>query len=298
MTVTVEDGALDEVPTAELTARRSVTSAALAVVAILLLSVVLDLASVSRLTHRAAQSAGFATLRSELAHGTAPVSQLDGDGQLLADGAPVAILNIPQLGLHDEVVFNGTTSAVLTKGPGHERDTVLPGQAGQSVLFGRAAAFGGPFGKIDRLRVGDRFTVTTGQGVATYSVLDRRTAGDPSPSLAVGHGLLTLTTARGAAFAPSGVLRVDAALVSTVQPTPPLVALGPLSSAERPMAGERSALLPLVLWLQAALLVALGAVFAWYHWGRWQTWLAFGPLACYVGLCTADQIGLLLPNLI
>ena len=69
-------------------------------------------------------------------------------------------------------------------------------------------------GIIDNPILGDRFTVTTGQGIATYSVLDRRTAGDPSPSLAVGHGLLTLTTARGAAFAPLGVLRVDAALVS------------------------------------------------------------------------------------
>ncbi|MFT2675577.1 hypothetical protein ACMWQR_28500, partial [Escherichia coli] len=66
--------------------------------------------------------------RAQLQAGTAPVSEGDFEDNLLKDGVPVAILSIPQLGI-DEVVAEGTTSGVLMKGPGHRRDTVLPGQA-------------------------------------------------------------------------------------------------------------------------------------------------------------------------
>lgn len=278
-------------------AGRSVAAAALGIVAVLVIAFVVNLVLVSRLTHRSAQQAGFNAMRAELAEGTAPVSRLDSAGKLLAPAAPVALLNIPQLALKNEVVFNGTTSGVLTKGPGHQRDTVLPGQVGESVIFGRAAAYGGPFGELGKLHKGDRFTVTTGQGQATYDVIDSRRAGDPSPALGAGHGMLTLTTADGTAFIPSGVLRVDATLVSTPQPAASPSLAGPLTSAEAPMGIEPAALLPLVLWLQGVLVVALGAVLAWYRWGRWQTWLVFGPLALFVGYFTANQITLLLPNL-
>lgn len=285
-----------QVSTTPVPASRSITAAALGIVSVLLLALVLNLVLLSRLTHRSAQQAGFNTLRAELAQGTAPVSQLDSNGKLLESGAPVALLNIPQLGLKNEVVFNGTTSGVLTKGPGHQRNTVLPGQVGEAVLFGRSGAYGGPFGDLKKLHKGDKFTATTGQGVATYQVIGARKAGDPSPALQAGQGLLTLTTGRGTPFMPSGVLRVDAALVSTPQPAAGLYAL-PVSSSEQPMGTEHGALLPLVLWLQGVLVVALGAVLAWYRWGRWQTWVVFGPLALFVGYFSANQLTLLLPNL-
>jgi LPXTG-site transpeptidase (sortase) family protein len=286
-----------EADTPTVSPSRSVLSAALGIVAVLFLAFVLNLVLVSKLSHRSAQDTGYAQLRKELALGTAPVSQVDYNGKLLRTGTPVAIMNIPQAGIRNEVVFNGTSGGVLTKGPGHQRDTVLPGQVGQSIIQGRAAAYGGPFAHLERLEKGEKFTVTTGQGTATYQVIDQRIEGDPSPSLQAGHGLLTLVTARGTAYMPAGVLRVDAALVSAPQSTPALMALGPISASEQPMATEPQALLPLVLWLQGVLVVVLGAVFAWYRWGRWQTWLVFGPLALLVGMFTADQITLLLPNL-
>jgi len=301
MTATIERVERDAAPAPNgaappVRASRSIVAAALGIVAVLLLALVLNLVLVSRLTHRSAQQAGFKTLRAQLAQGTAPVSQLDSNGRLLESGAPIALLNIPQIGLTNEVIFNGTTSGVLTKGPGHQRNTVLPGQVGESIVFGRSGAYGGPFGELEKLHKGDTFTVTTGQGLARYQVIGTRLAGDPSPALQAGHGLLTLTTGRGRPFMPSGVLRVDAALISTPQPAAGLYAI-PMSSAEQPMGTEHGALLPLVLWLQSVLVVALGAVLAWHRWGRWQTWVVFGPLALFAGYFTANQISLLLPNL-
>ena len=72
------------------------------------------------------------------------------------------------------MVVEGTSCDALRHGPGHERDTRFPGQPGVSILQGRAAAFGGPFGDIDRLRTGDEITVVTGQDTATFRVTGSR----------------------------------------------------------------------------------------------------------------------------
>src|SRR5262249_61335956 len=103
------------------------------------------------LRHTGDQRVAYARLRSDMANGIAPVGQTRSDGHLLAPGTPVAWLEIPQLDVH-EVVFEGTSAGVLRSGPGHRRDTPLPGQAGVSVIFGRRAAFGGPFHPLDPIQ--------------------------------------------------------------------------------------------------------------------------------------------------
>ena len=80
-------------------------------------------------------------------------------------------------------VGSGTTSGVLFDGPGHRRDTPLPGQQGTSLIMGRRAAFGGPFAGIDDLEKGDRIRVTTGQGAFDFDVIGVRHEGDPTPPL-------------------------------------------------------------------------------------------------------------------
>src|SRR6202035_1267988 len=60
-----------------------------------------------------------------------------------AAGAPVAILNIPSIGVRDLVVVQGTTPENLTAGPGHRPDTPLPGQPGVAAIYGRRAPLGG-----------------------------------------------------------------------------------------------------------------------------------------------------------
>ncbi|WP_370124695.1 sortase domain-bontaining protein [Streptacidiphilus sp. MAP12-33] len=273
--------------------------ATLLILAALVFGLLLDIGPIGDLRHARDRETGYADLRLALAQGTAPVGQTDQDGKLLQLGTPVALLGIPELGL-TEVVREGTTSGVLELGPGHRRDTPLPGQAGTSVLMARESGFGGPFGTLDQLAPDETFTVTTGQGKQVYRVLDVRRAGDPvPPALPAGRGRLVLVTASGAAFAPDGVLQVDADLISKVQPSPARsLTAQELTPAELPMHGDASAWVPLVLWGEALLLAAVGVTLARVRWGRWQAWTVGAPVLGALGLFVADQVVRLLPNLI
>jgi hypothetical protein len=185
------------------------------------------------------------------------------------------------------------------KGPGHRRDSVLPGQAGGSVIFGRQAAYGGPFGQAAALPVGSTIEVVTGQGDFVYEVTGVRRAGDPQPApVEAGKGRLTLVTAGGAPYVPSSVVRIDAELQGEAAETPGRV-FGPaaLAPAELPLQGDRSAWVPLVFWAQGLLVASLGFVLLRARWGRWQTWVVGVPVLAIVGLGVANQIARLLPNL-
>ena len=89
-------------------------------------------------------------------------------GGKIPAGAPVALINAPAAGLHRVVVVEGTSAGDLLAGPGHLPNTVLPGQAGNSVLLGRAATAGAPFAHVADLRAHDVVTVRTGQGTFHY----------------------------------------------------------------------------------------------------------------------------------
>lgn len=272
--------------------------AALLVLAVALVVFLADLTVVGTLRHDRDQRTTYDQLRYSLAEGTAPVGQTDDQGRLLPLGTPVAVLEAPQLGLR-EVVLEGTTSGVLTSGVGHRRDTPLPGQAGTSVLMGRQAAFGGPFRRLPALAPGNTLTVVTGQATSLYRVIGVRRAGDPVPAaLAAGKGRLTMITADGPAWMPTGVLRVDADLVTGVQPAPRRVLpLGSVTAPEQPMQGDPSTLIVLVLWGEALVGAALGVAFLRRRWGRWQTWVVAVPALGVLALLVADQAARLLPNL-
>ncbi|MGW7409304.1 sortase [Streptomyces sp. NPDC054833] len=281
------------------TAVRHLARGGLLSLAALLLGITAQLLLISGAQEHSAQHAAFDDLRKQLALGTAPVSQADQQGRLLAPGTPVALIEIPALDL-SQVVLEGTDSSVMTDGPGHRRDTPLPGQAGTSVLMGRAAAYGAPFAHLADLAEGDTFTVTTGQGRAKYQVADVRRAGDPAPgALASGKSRLVLVTATGPRFMPSGVLRVDADLVSAPFQTPAaVIRSGTLPESEEPLARSSGVPWPLVMWLQALLLAAVAAVWAWHRWGRHQTWIVFAPVVAVLGLQVATRTTELLPNLL
>jgi hypothetical protein len=268
----------------------------LLLVAVVCLAFALDFVVVGRLQHRAAQTRLFNQFRVELANGVAPTGQLDANGRLLRAGTPVALLDIPAIGLH-EVVSEGTSSAVLEKGPGHLRSAVMPGQQGISTILGRAAAYGGPFGKIHTLRPGDKITVTTGIGASKFAVVDVRRAHDPFPAVKSGGGRLILGTATGPPFLPTGMLWVDADLTTQVQPSSGLVVTS-VPSSERAMGTDTSSLWALAFVLEALIVLALAAVWSWRRWGKTQTWIVFGPLTLLVGLYLADQMAHLLPNVL
>lgn len=277
-----------------------VISTAIMLLSLILLGFAGYVGFVGRLHHDRAQLVAYANFRKDLAQATAPTGQTQptDSTKLLVPGTPVAVLDIPRLHLK-EVVFEGTTGAVLENGPGHVRSTVLPGQAGISEIMGRATMYGGPFGKLSTLVPGDTFTITTGQGVHRYRVFDVRHAGLPQPPPpATGAGRLVLATAYGGPLAPSDVLRVDADLTSAVQPNARLI-LGPsqLTRAERAMATDPGAWFPLVF-VGEALVLAVGLVCAARaFWGRWQAWIVAVPVISFFAVATADQVARLLPNM-
>jgi hypothetical protein len=188
---------------------------------------------------------------------------------------------------------------VLENGPGHLRDTPLPGQEGTSVVMGRHAAYGGTFARLSSLNPGAAITVVTGQAVSMYRVLDLRRAGYPTPPpLSAGQGRLVLVTAVGAPFTPSGVLYVDAALTTKAQTTPAQV-LTPsqLPASENAMGIDPQAWLMIVLWGQVLLLATIALSWVSTVWGRWQTWAVAFPVLIFITLPLSDQITRLLPNL-
>lgn len=286
------------VPRAELTPAQRVARGVAALVATLLLTFVVYLTGFSQLQHLVLQERLAIQFGEEGEAGTTPVSEGTFDGVLLADGAPVARIQIPSIGV-DEIVAEGTTSGVLMGGPGHRRDSVLPGQEGVSVLMGRAAAFGGPFARLQELPPGATFTVLTGQGVQRFEVVGLRYAGDPSLARPkAGESRLILETARGPAFLPQGVVRLDARLVS--DPRPPggrQTRPATLPPEHKEMAGDPSTTWALVLALQLLVVVEAGAVWATRRVGARQAWIVFVPLTVLAALLVADQGARLLPNL-
>jgi LPXTG-site transpeptidase (sortase) family protein len=276
---------------------------ALLMVATLTLGWVLFLVVFGALEHQVRQARLYSHFRAALAAGTAPTGQADASGKhLLAMGTPVALLQIPSIHVH-EVVGEGTTAEVLISGPGHRRDTPLPGQPGTSVIVGRQAAYGGPFRRIHQLKRGATIKVTVGFGTnqETFRVIDVRHAGDPRPpAVRPGSARLTLVTATGTPFLPHGLVYVDADLKSRVQPdsTRAITSPSQLMPSEVAGATDTSTLWVLVFWLQALLLVTIGAVWAWHRWGHAQTWIVFVPLLLVVGFFVSDQLTRLLPNVL
>ncbi|WP_243227257.1 sortase [Microbacterium sp. CIAB417] len=251
------------------------------------------------ITYHADQQQLRDRFRAELADGTAPVSEGDFEDVLLADGDPVAMIDIPAIGLTD-VVVEGTSGGTLMNGPGHRRDTVLPGQVGVSVLMGRSLAYGGPFGGLSRLVPGDRFLVTTGQGEFVFEVMGTRYAGDPAPANPTsGESRLILMTSRGGPLTPVGVQYVDATLVGDGEPRGArMTTAATLPLEDKPLATDTRQVWALVFGLQFLLLAEVGAVWSLRRFGWQKTWLVFVPLLLLASLITATQVAILLPNLI
>ncbi|PWC04315.1 sortase [Agromyces badenianii] len=273
--------------------------AAVLTLSLLLLGFVGHVAVFSTFQHHKAQEIGYQELRTSLAKAEAPVGQLDFDEQMVPLGTAVALLQIPAVGV-SEVVAEGTTAEVLRSGAGHRRDSVMPGQAGTSVIMGRQTAYGGPFGSLNRLEPGDEITVTTGQGTHVYQVLGLRRAGDPMPEpLRPKHGRLELITADGLALFPSGALHIDAQLTSTAQSTPSKVmAYQALPIPERAMGQDATAWF--IAFFSLVFFAAAGITlwWLWKTWGRWQTWLVGVPLMLVLGVTSADIVMNALPNLL
>jgi sortase A len=250
--------------------------------AALTLGFVVHLVWISGIQHHRDQATMYAGLRDKLSQGTAPVRPA-------AAGTPLAILEIPRLGMR-EVVVEGSTSTDLMHGPGHRRDTPLPGQPGVSVLYGRSLTYGGPFSRLHLLRQADVISVTTGQGVAHYGVSEVNAKAINVPA---GSPTLVLVTA-DSRLAPGREFLVTATLISQVMPgnsTLPVI-----SRPEIGLSGEPSALVPLMLWSQFLLIAAAFATWSYVRWSRWPTYIVTTPILLAGIWNVYENLARLLPN--
>ncbi len=252
---------------------RTTAQLALVMVALLAIGLVVQILIVSPVLYRSSQTSLLNTFRTELALGTAPIGPATTDGHPLPIGTPIALVEIPSLGVHS-VVLEGTTGSVLTHGPGLLRDSAYPGTPGTSVLLGRATAYGGPFGRISEVHRGEQITVVTQVGTAHFRVTDVRHAGSSFRPPAADTARLTLGTATGSSWVPTGVVWVDATKVGVpfAVGSPPKVTL---LAAERPLAVDTSTLWAVLLWVGVLAALVTGAVWSWRRWGRAQAWIVF-----------------------
>ncbi|MFD9597544.1 class E sortase [Kitasatospora sp. NPDC059973] len=241
--------------------------------------------TLSHLQQRHYQSTAYKTFRDQLAKAVAPTGGA-------ADGDPVALLDIPAIGLHGAVVVEGTTGRDLMRGPGHRRDTALPGQTGVAVVFGRGATFGAPFAELSRLRVGDRIEATTGQGRFTYTV-NVYGDGDHPISDPVRNRLVLVTG--DSDWIPGSTVMIGARLDGDPEVNPGgRPATVPYDKA---LAADKGALATLQLWSLGLLGAVVAAILLARIWRRSAAWLSIAPVIAAILWAVYENAAALLPNL-
>jgi len=88
----------------------------------------------------------------------------------LVDGSPLTKIEIPSIGTNT-IVVEGTSIKALNTGAGHYPGTPLPGEAGNVAIAGHRTMYGQPFHNLDKIRGGDKVTLTTPFGKYVYEVL-------------------------------------------------------------------------------------------------------------------------------
>ncbi len=276
----------------------SIASSALAIIFIICAWMLLQMLVFGNATEARAQHMLYSNYRGELAQATAPTGALDYNGVPIKPGSPVALLTIPTLNLK-QVVVDGTASEDLFPGPGHLRNTVLPGQQVVSVVFGRASTYGAPFTHIPELKVGDEIDVHNAEAKVVYKVIDIRRAGDNIPAAPTGtQGRLTLVTAEGSGFLsslrPSDAVYVDA---STEKATGVGLTAAAVPSSELVMARDTSDLPTLALLLGVLVALVFGVSVARRHFRGVLVWSFATPAAIALAWAVTEQVMRLLPNL-
>jgi len=220
-------------------------------------------------------------------------------GGSIPDGTPIALLTAPDAGIHDAAVVEGTSATDLLQGPGHLRDSPLPGQAGDAVLLGRSTIAGGPFRNLDRLRAGDQIVVRTGQGRFRFVVEDLRIGAGRAPLIPGGGALMTLVTSSGngwlGVLSPTHLLYVDTKLeqrpVAAPRGRPATV-----PSTELPGHGDPGAWPWVALWLAAFVVACALSWWLWFRLGILRTWLIAIPVLFAILWGLSTEIVRLLPN--
>jgi sortase A len=96
----------------------------------------------------------------------------------LQEGHAIGRIKVDRIG-RDMVVVQGTDTSSLQKGPGHYRNTSLPGQPGTVAIAGHRTTYLAPFRHIDQIEDGDVVRLEMPYAGFSY-VVQRHEIVDPS----------------------------------------------------------------------------------------------------------------------
>jgi sortase A len=157
-----------------------------------------------------------------LGNGTSTQKSYDYWELLETPNGAMSRIQIPAIGV-DLPIYHGTSDETLLKGAGHLQGTSLPigGKNTHSVITAhRGLADSTMFTNLDKVKVGDTFTLTTSGQVITYQVFDTRVVvPDDTATLRqeAGRDLVTLVTCTPLGINTHRILVTG----SRILPTPP-----------------------------------------------------------------------------
>ena len=85
-------------------------------------------------------------------------------------GNAIALMSIPEIGLKEIPILEGTTDQVLADGIGHYGNTALPGEVGNFAVAGHRITHGEPFRNLLEMDPGDEVIVETRDAIYTYEI--------------------------------------------------------------------------------------------------------------------------------
>ncbi len=214
-------------------------------------------------------------------------------GHAARNGEPVAILNVPAIGVHQAVV-DGTTAADLQLGPGLVANGDVPGETGDAIIAGRRVSFGGPFSRLSSLKPGNRISVADGAGAFEFSVVSVENVSRGSVSVpSYGRSWLTLVTSNSA-WLPDGRTVVLARIVGQ-----PVASRTPSQSRYLlpSFAGDPAAGILAALWALASVAVLVVMIVSTRRWRQtWLSWLLGAPVLLVCGLFACESLARCLPS--
>jgi len=103
-------------------------------------------------------------------------------------GQAIGRIRVPRLDLN-MILVNGTDHNSLTKGPGRDRRTYMPGEGQLVYIAGHRTTYLAPFAHIERLRSGDAVTLDVPYATFRYRVFKHRIVGAHEMSVLRSHGV-------------------------------------------------------------------------------------------------------------
>lgn len=209
-------------------------------------------------------------------------------------GQAVAILQIPVINLN-LVVGEGDSPSQLRAGPGYRVGTPVPGNLGNSLIFGHRHGWGGSFANLGKLGKGDEIIVQPKLGQPTLFVVTSVVTVAQNDTKLLANSTdhrLTLVTGTGGGLFSTRRLVVTAVSGTVGQLQHPRKAVAASGAHGSPIFNGTVGLLVLLVLVGAAAAKGLGA-----RYRPVTAAMILAPLAVSVFVALMLELDLLLPGL-